>query len=77
MAFKYAHTTQDQYLYLMVGRKYGNAVQRNQLKRWVRILYHETIKKHPGLGLMVRPIKTQLTFREAKLCFQKLQEKVI
>ena len=72
MAFKYSHTTEDQYLYLMVGKKYGNAVHRNQLKRWIRFVYYETLQKCPGLGLMVRPIKPHLEFEDVRLCFQKL-----
>ena len=73
MAFKYAHTTQDQYLYLMVGKKYGNAVQRNQLKRWIRAIYYKMLQKYPELGLMVRPIKPRLNFTEVQLCFQQLE----
>ena len=72
MAFKYSYTTQDEYPYLMVGKKYGNAVRRNQLKRWIRIIYSEMLKMSPGLGLMVRPINTQLGFKDVRLCFQKL-----
>ena len=72
MTFQYSYTTQDQYLYLMVGKKYGSAVRRNQLKRWIRIIYFEMLKKSPGLGLMVRPIKTPLDFQEVRLCFEKL-----
>ena len=72
MAFKYSHTAQDQYLYLMVSKKYGNSVKRNQLKRWIRVAYYEMLQKHPDLGLMVRPIKSQLFFKDIKLCFQKL-----
>ena len=72
MAFKYSHTTEDQYLYLMVGKKYGNAIKRNRLKRWIRILSHSSLKKNPGLGLMVRPLGPELTFADVRLCFQKL-----
>ena len=76
MAFKYSNTTQDQYLYLMVGKKYGSAVQRNQLKRWIRIAYYKTLQKNPGLGLMVRPIKSQLDFEEVRLCFKNLTTQI-
>ena len=72
MAFKYSYTAQDQYLYLMVSKKYGNSVKRNQLKRWIRAAYCELLQKHPDLGLMVRPIKSHLLFKDIKLCFQKL-----
>ena len=72
MAFKYSNTTTDRYLYLMVGTKYGNAVKRNVLKRWIRIAYHRSLLECPNLGLMVRPIKTELVFKEVQLCFQKL-----
>lgn len=72
MAFQYSNSTQDRYLYLMVSKKYGAAVQRNQLKRWLRELYHQTTQEHPGLGLMVRPIKSELTFAEVVLCFKQL-----
>ena len=76
MVFKYSNTRQDQYLYLMVSKKYGGAVQRNQLKRWIRVLYKETIRVCPGLGLMVRPIKSQLTFNEVRACFEQLHGRV-
>ena len=79
MAFQYSNTIKDKYLYLMVSKKYGNAVKRNQLKRWVRIIYYQTLQEYPDLGLMVRPIKSKLTFDDVKLSFQnlilKLQEK--
>ena len=76
MSFKYSKTKKDKYLYLMVSKKYGPAVQRNQLKRWVRILYHQTIKKHSGLGLMVRPTRSDLLFGEVCLCFKQLDLKL-
>ena len=60
----------------MVSKKYGTAVQRNQLKRWVRILYHQTIKGHSGLGLMVRPTRPGLLFDEVSLCFKQLDLKL-
>ena len=73
MAFKYSNSTTDNYLYLMVGTKYGNAIKRNRLKRWIRITYHQTLLKYPNLGLMVRPINTELVFKDVQLCFQKLE----
>ena len=76
MAFKYSNTTKDQYLYLMVSKKYGNSIQRNQLKRWIRVAYHQVLPKYPNLGLMVRPIKSQLMFDDVRLCFQKLVFKI-
>ena len=72
MAFQYSNTIKDKYLYLMVSKKYGNAVKRNQLKRWVRIIYRQALQKYPGLGLMVRPIKSELTFDDVRLSFQSL-----
>ena len=72
MAFQYSNTTKDQYLYLMVSRKYGSAVKRNRLKRWIRIVYHQTLQEYPSLGLMVRPISTELAFEDVRLCFQNL-----
>ena len=79
MAFQYSNTKKDEYLYLMVSKKYGNAVKRNQLKRWIRIIYYQTLQEYPGFGLMVRPIKSALTFDDVVLSFQnlilKLQEK--
>ena len=73
MSFKYSiNTKQDSYLYLMVSKKYGSAVKRNQLKRWVRVLYGRALQKHPDLGLMVRPLAHRLTFQDTQLCFQKL-----
>ena len=76
MAFKYSNTTTDRYLYLMVGTKYGNAVKRNMLKRWIRIAYHQSLRECPNLGLMVRPIKTELAFEDVQLCFQKLMSQI-
>ena len=72
MAFKYSYTTQDQYLYLMVNKKYGTAVKRNQLKRWIRLSYKDAKQHCPNLGLMVRPIKTSLIFDDVRLCFREL-----
>ena len=76
IAFKYSNITKDQYLYLMVSKKYGSAVKRNQLKRWVRIAYHQTLQEYPFLGLMVRPTKPGLSFEDVRLCFQKLMVKL-
>ena len=57
----------------MVGKKYGTAVQRNILKRWIRVLYRDFIKKQGPLGLMVRPLKSKLSFHEARFCFDVLK----
>jgi len=72
MAFKYSNTKTDRYLYLMVGAKYGNAVKRNRLKRWIRITYHQALLEYPDLGLMVRPISAELAFKDVQVCFQEL-----
>ena len=72
MAFQYSKTTKDQYLYLMVSKKYGSAVKRNKLKRWIRIAYHQALQEYPGLGLMVRPIRTELAFEDVRQCFHNL-----
>ena len=61
----------------MVGKKYGSAVKRNQLKRWIRALYKETTRACPGLGLMVRPLKPQLTFNEVRVCFEQLHGQIV
>lgn len=77
MLFKYSKTTSTKYLYLMVGKQYGSAVQRNQLKRWIRVLYKDLLKQQGALGLMVRPLKKGLSFHEARFCFDTLKTRLL
>jgi ribonuclease P protein component len=66
LSFQYSVCTEQQYLYLMVGKKYGNAVSRNRLKRRLRVAYGNMLKTQPCLGLMAKPIQKNINFKDIK-----------
>jgi len=68
----------DEYLYLMVNRKYGSAPSRNTFKRRVRFLFQNLKKKHANLsiGLMVKPLKKNVTYSDLKISFIELNKKI-
>ena len=68
----------DEYLYLMVNKKYGNAPNRNLFKRRVRDLFSELIKQNSDLnvGLMIKPLKQSISFQDLVGCFDLLNKKI-
>ena len=68
----------NEYLYLMVNRQYGSAPSRNTFKRRVRFLFHGLKKKHTNLsiGLMVKPLKKNVTYSDLKNSFIELNKKI-
>ena len=78
LVFKYVNTAAP-YLHFLVGKKYGNAVQRNLFKRRARLLYHSLSKKLSPtvLGISVYPMKNNISYAELKSCFKILEKKVL
>ena len=68
----------DKYLYLMVNKKYGNAPNRNLFKRRARVLFSELIEQYSDLniGLMIKPLKQNISFYDLKDCFKLLDDKI-
>ncbi len=68
----------DEYLYLMVNRKYGNAPRRNLFKRRARVLFSKLIERYSNLniGLMVKPLKQNISFQDLTDCFDILNKKI-
>tara|TARA_Y100000590_G_C15418080_1_gene900278 strand:- start:239 stop:538 length:300 start_codon:yes stop_codon:yes gene_type:complete len=78
LVFKYVNTPAP-YLHFFVGKKYGNAVQRNLFKRRTRLLYHSLNKKLSPtvLGISVYPMKNNVSYAELKSCFKILEKRVL
>ena len=72
LSFQYSIHKEDQYLYLMVGKKYGNAVSRNKLKRRLRTMYNDMLKTQPYLGLMAKPIQNNIDFKDINAAYEQL-----
>ena len=68
----------DEYLYLMVNKKYGNAPNRNLFKRRARVLFSELTEQYSdlNLGLMIKPLKQNISFQDLQDCFKLLNEKI-
>ncbi|MBI44885.1 MAG: hypothetical protein CMG66_01820 [Candidatus Marinimicrobia bacterium] len=60
----------------MVGKKYGNAVSRNKLKRRLRSMYSILLKNQHSLGLMVRPLQKNILFKDIQQAFEQLALKI-
>ena len=62
----------------MVNRKYGNAPNRNLFKRRTRVLFSELIERYSNLniGLMVKPLKQNVSFQDLTDCFELLNKKI-
>jgi ribonuclease P protein component len=69
----------DEYLYLMVNKKYGNAPNRNLFKRRARALFNNLAQQHSllSLGLMIKPLKQNVSHKDLKSCFELLNKKII
>ncbi len=69
----------DNYLYLMVNKQYGNAPSRNTFKRRVKYLFDSLRKQHVDLtvGLMVRPLKQNISYKELSECFQNFNQMIL
>jgi len=68
----------DEYLYLMVNKKYGNAPSRNLFKRRSRALFSELTEQYSSLniGLMIKPLKQNISFQDLADCFQLLNKQI-
>ena len=62
----------------MVNKKYGNAPNRNLFKRRARVLFSELIEQYSDLniGLMIKPLKQNISFYDLKGCFKLLDDKI-
>ena len=71
-------TSNDEYLYLMVNKKYGNAPNRNLFKRRARVLFSNLIEQYSDLniGLMIKPLKQNVSFQNLTDCFELLNKKI-
>ena len=71
-------TSNDEYLYLMVNKKYGNAPNRNLFKRRARVLFSDLIEQYSDLniGLMIKPLKQNVSFQDLVVCFNLLNKKI-
>ena len=69
----------DEYLYLMVNTKYGNAPGRNAFKRRARSLFNALIKEHSeiSIGLMIKPLKQNVSYEDLRCGFGALNKKII
>ena len=63
----------------MVNKKYGNAPSRNLFKRRSRALFSELVEQCSDLniGLMIKPLKQNVSFRDLKDCFGLLNKKIV
>ena len=65
-------------LAVVVGRKVGNSVLRNKLKRWAREIFRENktdLEKY-GIVLIFKPGAHELTFSDAKQAIEDLWKKL-
>ena len=62
----------------MVNKKYGNAPNRNLFKRRARVLFSELTEQYSdlNLGLMIKPLKQNISFQDLQDCFKLLNEKI-
>ena len=64
----YIPTDQEHFKFaLSIGKKYGNAVQRNLIKRRIRMIIHQnqgTIKRTMQFVVVVHPKSAMLTFSQ-------------
>ncbi len=62
----------------MVSKKYGIAVKRNLFKRQARSLYRELVNKNErSFGLIVKPLKTNISYEVLCLSFDTLNKELI
>lgn len=62
---------------LTIGKKYGNAVKRNLIKRQIRMVIYEIhhLIKHTQFVIVIKPLASTLSFQEIKQKIIKLMKK--
>ena len=63
------------FLGFIIGKKYGNAVNRNYLKRISRENFNN-IFKEINVSVILKPINNDLTYSDVKKSFLNLKEQV-
>ena len=63
----------------MVNKKYGSAPNRNLFKRRARALFSALTQQHSllSLGLMIKPLKQNISHKDLRDCFELLNKKII
>ena len=78
LVFKYQQA-ESSYLHFFIGKRYGNAIKRNLLKRRIRHLFKFFSQQlSPSVFcLSVFPIKKNISYEELRACFALLTKKMI
>ena len=78
LVFKYLQA-ESSYLHFFIGKRYGNAIKRNLLKRRIRHLFKLFSQQlSPSmLCLSVFPIKKNISYEELRACFALLTKKMV
>ena len=63
----------------MIARKYGSAPLRNTFKRRAKVLFDGLVKQyaHLSIGLMVTPLKKDISYQELQQCFNDFNKKIL
>jgi len=73
LLFKYSQSS-GPFVGFMLSKNFGNAVQRNRFKNRCRFLYRQLASKDQSLGLIVRPLQKNLSFKTLEGAFKDFQK---